>query len=122
MNKIKVFFLSYAILSSLSLFSQELKHKKNDYTFLGSEKPSVITLKKKYTTTHYTWLCDILNNAEFLRIYVRRELEKRNMPSYIEYLPLVRNQYLSPVMPAILLSAYLSKIKSEKQSMNPAYP
>ena len=48
MNKIKVFFLSYAILSSLSLFSQELKHKKNDYTFLGSEKPSVITLKKKY--------------------------------------------------------------------------
>ncbi|MDD6654863.1 MAG: lytic transglycosylase domain-containing protein [Treponema sp.] len=93
MNKIKVFFLSYAILSSLSLFSQELKHKKNDYTFLGSEKPSVITLKKKYTTTHYTWLCDILNDAEFLRIYVRRELEKRNMPSYIEYLPLVESNY-----------------------------
>ena len=46
MNKIKVFFLSYAILSSLSLFSQELKHKKNDYTFLGSEKPSDIALKK----------------------------------------------------------------------------
>ena len=30
MNKIKVFFLSYAILSSLSLFSQELKHKKKN--------------------------------------------------------------------------------------------
>ena len=93
MNKIKLFFLSGIILSSFPLFSQELKQKKIDYTFLGSEKPSVIVLKKKYTTTHYKWLYDILNDAEFLRIYVRRELEKRNMPSYIEYLPLVESNY-----------------------------
>ena len=89
----KIFFLIFIFSVNFQIFSQNVKQKKIDYSNLGSEKSSVLKLKQKYTTAHYKWLYDILENAEFYRIHVRRELEKKNMPSYLEYLPLVESNY-----------------------------
>lgn len=38
-------------------------------------------------------LCKILDNAEYYRLYVRKELEKRKMPKALEYLPVVESEY-----------------------------
>lgn len=38
-------------------------------------------------------LCKTLENAENYRLYVRRELKKRDMPEAIEFLPVVESEY-----------------------------
>lgn len=38
-------------------------------------------------------LCQILDDAEIYRLYVRKELEKRKMPRALEYLPVVESEY-----------------------------
>lgn len=38
-------------------------------------------------------LCKVLDDGEFYRLYVREEIKKRNMPSILEYLPLVESEY-----------------------------
>lgn len=91
MKKFFIFCLIIAI--NFQFFSENVKVKRIDFSNLGSEKESVQKLIKKYTTTHKTWLYQILDEAEFLRIHVRRELEKNNMPFYLEYLPLVESNY-----------------------------
>lgn len=89
----KVLLIFLFSLCSINLFSQEIKTKRISYEHLGSEKENVLKLKTKYSTTHRQWLYDILKNAEPYRIYVRKELEKRGMPEYLEYLPVVESNY-----------------------------
>ena len=58
-----------------------------------AEKEKVQVLKQKYLTTHRQWLYNILDKATPYRIYVRSEIEKRGLPSFLEYLPIVESDY-----------------------------
>lgn len=51
------------------------------------------SLRQKYLTTHQAWLRGILADSELYRLYVRKALRERNMPSFLEYLPIVESNY-----------------------------
>ena len=61
--------------------------------FSGYDNQKVVELRKKYLTTHNEWLKNLLDDAEVYRIYVRHEIEKRNLPVILEYLPVVESNY-----------------------------
>ena len=61
--------------------------------FKGTEHPEVKALRTKYLTTHKDWLYKTLEEGQQYRIFVRKELEKRNMPPVLEYLPLIESNY-----------------------------
>lgn len=61
--------------------------------FEGVNNKKVNDLRTKYLTTHKQWLFNILDNSESYRVFVRNELEKRNMPAILEYLPVVESNY-----------------------------
>ncbi len=42
-----------------------------------------------------TQLYNSLDKSEYLRLYIRQELKKRNMPTALEYLPFVESEYTS---------------------------
>lgn len=56
------------------------------------------TMINKYRAEFLTnfgrkWLAQTLDDGETYRLYVRRELKKRNMPASLEYLPVVESEY-----------------------------
>ena len=68
-----------------------VKYKNLGYPGMKNQRVSV--LREKYLTTHKDWLYNLLDDAESYRIYVRNEIEKRNMPAILEYLPVVESNY-----------------------------
>ena len=83
-----LFFISFSFLNAET---STVKYK--SLGFSGINKPQVKTLRTKYLTTHKDWLYGILDDGECYRIYIRNEIEKRNMPAILEYLPLVESNY-----------------------------
>ena len=62
--------------------------------FEGVHNNEVEVLRQKYLTTHKDWLYDMLDDAEPYRIYVRNQLEMKNLPPILEYLPMVESDYI----------------------------
>lgn len=87
--------LSFQTFFLQSAFSAKARNssKYKPLGFSGINKEPVKTLRKKYLTTHKTWLYNVLDDAESYRIYVRNEIEKRKMPLILEYLPVVESNY-----------------------------
>ena len=97
MNKILKKRLVYILIALTLLIQnvfcqQPIKYKQ--IQFYPQKKQQVEVLKQKYITTHKNWLYDVLDQAEFYRVYVRNEIKKRNMPAILEYLPVVESNYL----------------------------
>lgn len=91
----KRFFAALFTFFSFVCFSQS-NQSKAEYKplgFAGINKPRVCELRTKYLTTHKDWLYRILDEGECYRIYIRNELEKKNLPPILEYLPLVESDY-----------------------------
>ncbi len=68
------------------------KQKKVEIPF--SENPQVEKFRKLYLSS--TWQSVLRNDLEKAmeyRLYVRKALQNRNMPSYLEYLPIVESNY-----------------------------
>lgn len=83
------------IVLNQDFFCQQKKQKTYiPIKFYPQKKQQVEVLVEKYTTTHKTWLYNILDQAEVYRIYVRNEIKKRNMPEILEYLPVVESNYI----------------------------
>lgn len=53
------------------------------------------TYIRAYTDTEFAKksLAQVLDNGELYRLYIRQELKKRQMPSALEYLPVVESEY-----------------------------
>ena len=79
--------------SSQTSSKAEAKISHKNLGFSGYEKPKVAEIRKKYLTTHNEYLKNLLEEAENYRIYVRLQIEKRNMPLILEYLPVVESNY-----------------------------
>ena len=103
MPRKKVFFICALLLFSFSgaVFPAESGSKKagapetvyKNLGFPGMDNAAVEQLRKKYLTTHRSYLYKILDEGQQYRIFVRNELEKRKMPAILEYLPLVESDY-----------------------------
>lgn len=78
----------------LNGFANEDPSLYKDLGFEGVHSNEVEALRQKYLTTHKEWLYTILDNAESYRIYVRNQLEKKNLPPILEYLPVVESDYI----------------------------
>lgn len=60
----------------------------------GWAQESIDKYRKQFLTPFgKQQLCKILDDGETYRLYVRRELKKRNMPASLEYLPVVESDY-----------------------------
>lgn len=92
MRQLFIFLLFF--LSTFPLFSQNQKATYKPLGFEGVDYEEVEVVRQKYLTTHRQFLCDLLDDAFYYRLYVRRELEKRKMPSILEYLPVVESNYI----------------------------
>lgn len=101
LQKKSLLVISYYLFSSLNLLSvqvfgqdsyQELSlpyPKNNFYALLQVQK-----YRDKYSSPAFEGeLFRILENGEIYRLYIRRELKKRNMPKELEYLPVVESEY-----------------------------
>lgn len=101
LQKKSLLVISYYIFSSFNLLSvqvfgqdsyQELSlpyPKNNFYALLQVQK-----YRDKYSSPAFEGeLFRILENGEIYRLYIRRELKKRNMPKELEYLPVVESEY-----------------------------
>lgn len=70
-----------------------LEHKS-----IGIEIPEDNPLIQKYRKEYISnfgkqWLNKVMKNAEPYRLFIRKELEKRNMPAFLEYLPAVESSF-----------------------------
>lgn len=101
LQKKSLLVISYYLFSSFNLLSvqvfgqdsyQELSlpyPKNNFYALLQVQK-----YRDKYSSPAFEGeLFRILENGEIYRLYIRRELKKRNMPKELEYLPVVESEY-----------------------------
>lgn len=97
MRRKAVFFTGlFLIFLQLRIFSAEKTSGRPAYKpveYPGMNSAAVKELRKKYLTTHKNYLRKVLEEGQQYRIFVRNELEKRNMPAILEYLPLVESDY-----------------------------
>jgi membrane-bound lytic murein transglycosylase D len=60
----------------------------------GADNPLVEKYRKQYQSEFgQKWLTAVLDNGEPYRLYIRRKLAERKMPSLLEYLPVVESSY-----------------------------
>lgn len=86
----------------LDFIQKESKTNTANFSLIGGIKIPDSTYAQKqiqkyieqYTTPFgKQQLYEILDNGELYRLYVRQELKKREMPSALEYLPVVESEY-----------------------------
>lgn len=66
----------------------------------GSERNEVLPYREKYQKLHEVkWLSNVLDEAESYRLYVRKRLKEENMPSCLEYLPIIESSYKPTAKP-----------------------
>lgn len=62
--------------------------------FDGADHELVEKWRKSYSSDYgKKWIADTLSRAENFHLYVRKKINERNLPSIIEYLPLVESGY-----------------------------
>lgn len=76
----------------------ESSHKSTKKQKLSIDLPENNKLIQKYRKEYTSafgkkWLYNIMKNAEPYRLYIRSEIQKRNMPEFLEYLPVVESSY-----------------------------
>lgn len=73
---------------------EEKNEKQKKVTIPFSENPQVEKFRKIYLSPSWqSILRNVLENAMEYRLYVRKALQERNMPFYLEYLPIVESNY-----------------------------
>lgn len=73
---------------------EEKTEKQKKITIPFSENPQVEKFRKLYLSPSWqSILQNDLENAMEYRLYVRKSLQERNMPFYLEYLPIVESNY-----------------------------
>ncbi len=82
---------------SLCLFMTSIPAYAVEYKAIdipGADQPAVIKIRNDFLKpSGVKKLMDILDNAESYRLYVHKKLTAKNMPSSLEYLPVVESDY-----------------------------
>lgn len=88
-GKMRVKILCLSIIFFVVCFAQAKEPVRAMSTF-----SQMNTLRERYLTSHKKWLTQVLADSEVYRLYVRQRLRQMNMPSFLEYLPIVESSYM----------------------------
>lgn len=94
-KRLRIFFIILTLLAVFPFSAEQINdsQKYKNLGFSGMNNPAVQSLRKKYLTTHHTFLYKTLEKGEQYRIFVRNQLKEKKMPAILEYLPLVESEY-----------------------------